>query len=444
MMKLIRALYLAPRLYWAVMTVIGLLLLGYGFPLWLGLGKVALLLVVLALLADLLMLFRAQTGLKGERLCPEKLSNGDENPVRIRLENLYRFAVRVEIVDEIPHQFQIRDFQLQSHIPAGKAHTLTYHLRPVRRGEYSFGALHVYVSGPLGLFQRRFSFSADKMTTVYPAFLQMRKYELLAISNRLQDAGIKKIRRIGQNREFDQIKDYVEGDDFRTMNWKATARNNHLKVNQFQDEKSQQVYSIIDKGRVMKMPFEGMTLLDYAINAALVISNIAIRKQDKAGLITFNKGPNTTVRASNRHSHLQDILEALYAQKTEFWESDMSRLYVHIRRQITQRSLLLLYTNFETVSSLHRQLPFLRGMAKSHLLVVIFFENTELDEVIHQPVHDTEDVYLQTIGEKFAYEKRQIVAELKKYGIHTILTQPKDLTVNTINKYLELKARGLI
>src|SRR5690606_40532545 len=123
-----------------------------------------------------------------------------------------------------------------------------------------------------------FRVSQNKTVPVYPSFRQMRKYELPAISNRLTEFGIKKIRRIGQNREFEQIKEYVVGDDYRTINWKATARRGTLMVNTYQDERAQQVYAVIDKGRTMKMPFEGMTLLDYDINASLVISNIAIRK----------------------------------------------------------------------------------------------------------------------------------------------------------------------
>jgi uncharacterized protein (DUF58 family) len=215
-------------------------------------------------------------------------------------------------------------------------------------------------------------------------------------------------------------------------------------VNHYQDEKSQAVYSIIDKGRVMKMPFEGMSLLDYAINASLVISNIAILKEDKAGIITFSNTIGSILPASKVHSHMRSILETLYNQKTGFKESNFDALYIQMKRQIKGRSLVLLYTNFETLSSLQRQLPYLRNIASNHLLVVIFFENTELKELLEKPAENTEEIYLKTIAEKFAFEKKQIVKELGKYGIHAVLTSPKNLTVNTINKYLELKARGMI
>jgi uncharacterized protein (DUF58 family) len=283
------------------------------------------------------------------------------------------------------------------------------------------------------------------MVPVYPSYIQMRKYELMAISNRLTESGIKKIRRIGHNMEFELIKEYVSGDDFRTINWKATARKSHLMVNHFQDERSQQVYSIIDKGRVMQMPFNGLSLLDYAINASLVISNIAIKKSDKAGILTFQDRVGTTLTASRQNNQMAQILEVLYNQKTAYRESDFSALYAHVRRKITQRSLLLIFTNFESIYGLHRQLPYLKRLSSQHLVVVIFFENTEMTSLLHEPADaDLRKIYYKAIAEKFSYDKKLIVKELAKNGIQAMLTTPEHLTVNTINKYLELKARGMI
>jgi uncharacterized protein (DUF58 family) len=194
----------------------------------------------------------------------------------------------------------------------------------------------------------------------------------------------------------------------------------------------------------MKMPFEGLKLVDYAINATLVISNIALKKGDKAGMFSFSRKVENQVIAQRRASQMNLILETLYNLDTDFNESDFSRLYIDIKRKITQRSLLLLYTNFETLDALHRQLPYLQAIAKNHLLVVVFFENTELKKMLTQPALSTKEIFEKTIAEKFIYEKKLIVNELNAYGIQTILTEPQQLTVNTINKYLEIKARGLL
>jgi uncharacterized protein (DUF58 family) len=282
------------------------------------------------------------------------------------------------------------------------------------------------------------------MVPNYPSFLQLRKYMLMAFTNRLSEYGLKKIRRIGHTMEFEQIKDYVSGDDIRNINWKATAKRNQLMVNQFQDEKSQPVYSVIDKGRVMRMPFEGLSLLDYAINATLVISNIALMKQDKAGMFSFSRNVSNKVIAQRRPSQMNTILETLYNLDTDYAESDFSRLYIDIKRSINQRSLLLLYTNFVTLDALHRQLGYLKALAKNHLLVVIFFKNTELDKITTKKAENTFEIFEKTIAEKFIYEKKLIVNELQKHSIYSILTTPQNLTVDTINKYLEIKARGLL
>jgi uncharacterized protein (DUF58 family) len=402
-----------------------------------------LLLATLTIL-DTIILFAAKNGVKGKRVLPEKFSNGDENPVNLVISNYYTFNVNVTIIDELPVQFQDRDFIIERKLEASSSSEIEYKLRPVERGEYHFGKLNIYVTSVFGLISRRFISEDNAMVPTYPSFMQLRKYDLIAISSNLHQYGIKKIRKIGHTMEFEQIKDYVLGDDLRTINWKATAKRNQLMVNQFQDEKSQPVYSIIDKGRVMKMPFDGLTLLDYAINASLVISNVALKKQDKAGILDFSKKGENIVVAERRTSQMNLILETLYNVSTDFYESDYSRLYADVKRNITQRSLMLLYTNFETLDSLHRQLPYLKGIAKSHLLVVIFFKNTELNTLITEKAETVQQAYDKVIAEKFAFEKRLIVNELQKYGIQSILTSPQDLTIDTINKYLEIKARGLL
>ncbi|MFM2362127.1 MAG: hypothetical protein RLZZ316_1029, partial [Bacteroidota bacterium] len=360
------------------------------------------------------------------------------------VENRYGFPLSLGIIDEIPFQFQQRDIWFNTVLKPRQEKKIVYKLRPVKRGSYDFGNVNAFASSPLGLLMRRYRFTEKKAVPVYPSYLQMRKYQLLAISNRLTELGIKKIRRIGHSMEFEQIKEYVPGDDFRTINWKATARKGDLMVNHYTDEKSQQIYCIINKGRMMKMPFKQLSLLDYAINASLVLSNVALLKQDKAGIITFSEEIGNVLAADRKATQMNAVLEVLYNQKTRYLESDFEKLYLQVRKTITQRSLLVLFTNFESMSALQRELPYLRKIARYHLLLVVFFENTEIKELIQQEATDVESVYIKTIAEKFTQEKRMIVKELQKYGILSILTAPENVTANTVNKYLELKNRQAI
>ncbi|WP_299117991.1 DUF58 domain-containing protein [uncultured Winogradskyella sp.] len=443
MKRLFKHTYLTSRFFTIVGILVGLYILAYLFPGLLAIVKMLFYVALALVVIDLILLYK-QKGINAIRVLPEKLSNGDDNPIEITLNNSYNYKTELLLIDELPFQYQKRDFEIETYLKSQEKKKITYTLRPLERGEYYFGNLNIYVNTPIKLVTRRFQFGKDAMVPNYPSFLQLRKFMLLAFSNKLFEYGLKKIRRIGHTMEFEQIKDYVMGDDIRNINWKATAKRNQLMVNQFQDERSQPIYSVIDKGRAMKMPFKGLSLLDYAINATLVISNVALKKQDKAGMFTFSRKVENRVIAERRPSQMNNILETLYNIDTDYSESDFARLYVDVKRSVTQRSLLLLYTNFETLDALHRQLPYLQAIAKNHLLVVIFFENTELHQLTKDKAETTYQIFQKTIAEKFIYEKKLIVNELHKYGIQTILTAPEHLTVNTINKYLEIKARGLL
>ena len=440
----IKPLFFSRRFYWILVAIIFLFIVAYAVPALFTVTKLLLLLFVVLIFLDYAILF-SRTGLQMQRIVPDSFSNGDENRVDIILRNNHPFKLRLTVIDDLPVQFQKRDFRIATVVGGGMEQTVSYALRPVERGEYHFMGTNAFAKSPLGLVVKRVRNDADQMVKVLPAYLSLRQFELLAHSNNLAEAGTKKIRKIGASLEFEQIKEYVTGDDIRSINWKATARKGgHLMVNNYTDERSQQVYCIIDKGRVMKMPFEGMTLLDYAINTTLVFSKVALIKQDRAGLLTFDEGIGNFLPASRKASQMGNILEILYNQQTKFLESSYEKLYALIRTRITQRSLIILFTNFESLSALQRQLPYIRSIARNHLVVVVFFENTELRSLTDATAESVEELYIKTIAEKFVHEKKLIVKELQQHGIFTILTAPKNLTIDTVNKYLEPKARQAI
>ncbi len=443
-MKFLKSFYIQPRFFYAGIAIVLLFALSYFVPVLFNIAQLTILVLVVLFLVDVLLVFIGNNRIEAKRILPDKLSNGDSNTIEIQVNNNYPFVCHLEIIDEIPEQFQIRDFKLKDQVKPGTTKNIQYSITPKERGEYHFGHLNIYASSAIKLVAKRFMLDHGAMVPTYPSFKQLKKFELLNINKNAMDYGLKKVRRLGHTMEFEQIKEYVLGDDLRTINWKATAKKNQLMVNQFQDEKSQPVYSIIDRGRIMKMPFDGLSLLDYAINTTLVISNVVLKKHDKAGMFSFSKKMNNMVVAERRSGQMQLILEALYNVNTDFFESDFGRLYANIKRHITHRSLLLMYTNFGSLDALNRQLPYLKAIAKSHLLVVIFFKNTELDKLIHDDAETVQQVYDKVIAEKFDFEKRLIVNELKKYGIYSILTTPEKLTIDTLNKYLEIKSRGLL
>jgi len=433
-----KSFYLNNIVYYIAGAAAMLYLSGYFVPKMILAGNLVLLCLAIAVLLDTLLLY-SRSGIQAQRTVTDRFSIGDPNKVELLVTSRYVFPVRLSVIDELPFQFQERDWMRKEKVRGSKQ--IVYELTPFTRGEYVFGSINIFAHGPLALIKRHYWIPQKQVVKVYPSYVQMRRYQLLAVNNRLQEVGVKRTRKLGHSMEFEQIKEYVRGDDYRTINWKATARKGGLMVNNYTDERSQQIYCLVNKGRVMKMPFNGMTLLDHAINATLVLSNVALVKQDRAGLITFEKNLDTFVVADKKPTQMNLVLESLYRQQTQFQEADFEKLYSVIRNRVTNRSLMVLFTNFESLESLQREMPALKKIAHYHLLLVVFFENTELRSLIGHNAGTIEEIYIKTIAEKFAYEKRRMVLELHKNGIPSILTTPENLTVNTVNKYLELKNR---
>lgn len=439
-----KSLYLTNRFFITLAICVLGLFICFIFDEYYYLMQIMLGVLFVFLILDIISVYRQRKGIVAHRNTPDRLSNGDLNTISITVTNRYPFPIRIKIVEEVPFQFQKRDLYFTTTLGIDLSEVFYYDLRPTQRGVYQFGAVNIYASGIFSFISRRYIFDNHKNVAVYPSFIEMHKYELLAASHRLTDYGIKRIRRIGHATEFDHIKHYTIGDDPRTINYKATSRMNQLMVNSYQEEKSQPVYCLIDKGRTMKMPFNGMTLLDYAINSTLMVSSTALNKGDKAGLITFSKNIDELLPADRQRRQRNKILETLYAQKTDFKESDYERLYATVRRKLTQRSLIILYTNFETVNGMRRQLKYLSHMAKDHLVLVAFFLNSEFNDVLESTPTNIEETFRKGMAEKLSNDKYLIVKELNRYGIHTILSKPESLTIDSINKYLEFKSRGLI
>lgn len=443
-MKIIKGTYLENRFFYGLALLVAMFLVSYAFDFVFILAQVCTLLFTILVVLDGFLLFGRSTHIRAERIFNPQMSLSDLNHVEVHVNNFGAFDFDVELIDELPVQFQERNFSRKFSLASGSKQIETYDLKPVKRGEYVFGLINLYLKSKFGILSRRLIINTNDVAKVYPSIVQMKKYELQIQSKTASFHGIKKIRRIGNNNEFEQIKQYVTGDDFRVINWKATSRSNSLMVNQYQDEKSQQVYCIIDKSRAMRMPFNDMSLLDYAINSTLTISNISMIKGDKAGVITFSDKLGSRLKAERSSAHLKRIMDVLYRQKTRFNEANYELLYYGVRQNIKGRSLVLLYTNFESKYALERALPVLRKLNQMHLLVVVFFVNTEIQELTEMPSETVKEIYFKTMAEKFMMEKSLIIRELSKFGIQAILSKPEELSINTINKYLELKSRGMI
>ena len=438
-----RYFYLSNRFFGVLGGVIFLSVLGFWWGPLFYLAVFGLLGALVALGYDVYRLYGAAANVSAERMTPKVFSLGDEMNVRIRVNYSGTEAVSAVLIDELPADLQIRDHQMSLPLAPGDDKQLTYPIRPLTRGEYAFGNINIFLTTKLRLGERRVEVPAEKQVPVYPSIIQMRQFALKAKTT-VPAQGRKRMRRLAKSYEFDQIKDYVLGDDFRSINWKATGRHQKLMVNQYEDERAQRVFSIIDKGRTMLMPFGGLSLLDYAINATLALSNVVLKREDRAGLVTFSDKIGTVLPADSKPEHLRRIMEALYRQQDRQKESNYDLLYYASRRLLGGRSLILLYTNLESNYALDRVLPGLRRISKAHQLVVILFENTEIGQLLESSTDSVEDIYLKSTARKFIQTKQLMAARLRQNGIKVVLTRPEDLTGQVINKYLEMKQRGVL
>ncbi|MEQ8686551.1 MAG: DUF58 domain-containing protein [Imperialibacter sp.] len=434
-------LFATKRFYYSIIVLTIGFVASYFFPALFVPVKLVFFAFLVLFFADFMLLFITRGELTCDRELPERFSNGDDNAVVLKINNSYSFDLQVTALDELPPQFQIRDLTIRLTASKGGSRMASYSVRPTERGEYDFGNTNLLAATKISLINRRFMVKHDQTVKVYPSFLHLRKYELIAFSQQQSIEGQRKLRKIGHSMEFDHIKEYTPGDDPRHLNWQASARRGHLMINHYIDEKSQPIYNVIDKSRPMKMPFEGMTLLDYAINASLAISDIALKKGDRAGLVTFQHKPDTIVPAQKGTKQMYVLMESLYHEKTAFNEHNFGMLYAQITAKIASRSLLLLYTNFESLYSLERQLKYLKLLNRKHLVLVIIFRNTELDGLITKDAGDLREVYHQAIAQNMLNEKFAILQLLRQHGILSLYTTPQSLTADVVNKYLELKSR---
>lgn len=434
--------YLRRRFYIVLAAIAAVLAAAMIWPPLFVVGRSLLVLFAVAVAADAVLLYSV-VKLEAVRSCGRRLSMGDANDVDVEVSSVSPFALDVEMVDELPFQFQERDFCRQFRLGRNGRMKVSYQIRPLMRGEYHFGHVLLFVSTPLGLLQRRFISGSEDMVKVYPSFLRLRNMEIKA-SSTTASVGSKRIRRPGNSTEFEQIRDYVQGDDYRTINWKASARRSRLMVNAYQDERERQIFSLIDKGRLMQQSSEGMTMLDYSINSALMLSYVAVNRHDRVGLITFDSQMGTFVPAENKSSHIGAILDALYNVSTSFGESDYSMLSPNIGHLVPRRSFMVLYTNFTSYNSLVRQLPYLRLLNRSHRLLVVLFEDVELEQYARERQQDIHDYYQHVVAEKLMFERRLMTKTLRQNGIYSILTTPKSLSVDVVNKYLEMKTMELL
>ena len=403
--------------------------------------------LAVATIADIIMLLRLR--IEGGRTIASKADLGEENTVDFTF-SITRGTLRsAYIIDELPTEFmKSENEELKTESEDGKTFHSQLSILPTQRGHYTLGRTLVFASF-LNLVERRIILEKDGMCVdVYPAFSRLREKDEQVRAKQVLSTGTHKRQMPSNQTEFRDIREYVVGDDIRTINWKATARTGHTMVNEYEDERSQHIINVIDCGSAMHRTFQSLTLQDHAINASLLVTYSALEKEsDCVGVCAYGPMGISYLPPRAGKPQFNSIMQQLYALETEYGESDTEQLCLMIDRNVKRRSLIFLYTEIPTMTSLERQLQFFKRISTRNCLVVVNCLDKELEEVSERRFtsktknkHHSRCVE-RTLAKDMINQKQLIADTLQQNGIYCVSVYPEHLSYGVLKKYLELKAK---
>jgi uncharacterized protein (DUF58 family) len=375
-----------------------------------------------------------------------RLSLAEANPVEILVDwtNSDRFpsrSIRLEVRDETPPDIPTDHEPFSGEIVPGGRWTGSYHLRPLRRGDYPFGSIVVRVESLLGLLVRQLSYQGGEAARVYPNLRAIRRYDMLARRGRLHEAGLRRTRMRGSGTEFERLRDYLPDDDFRRINWKATARRRQPVTTEYETERSQNLIIALDTGRLMGTPVQGMIKLDYAINSALMLSYVAMQMGDRTGLLVFADQVGQYIPLARGQRHLQLMIEHLYNVGTQPIEADQARALRFLAGRQLKRSLIVLFTDLSESADQEPMIAALGLLARRHLPVCVMSSNPDIVRLAAVTPLDAREAYEKVIAQRLLDERRTLIERLERQGALVIDVPAEQLTTSIVNRYLEIKAR---
>lgn len=376
-----------------------------------------------------------------ERHMDERLVVGAENRVTLRLHNPHPRMVRVTVRDDLPPGWEADPPELSVELPPYARRELTYVVIPPKRGRFAFGDLHLKLEGRARLGARIVRVDAGHDAKVFPNVLGPRRYELAARLGDLTSVGFRSVRQSGGGGAFEQLREYVAGDPYRDLDWKSTAKRQRPVTRVYEQERSQIVLLAIDAGRMMATRIGRISKLDHAINAALLLAWVALRKGDRVGLIVFGDHVHQFVAPGSGPGQYRKLLDALYAVEAEETAVDFRRLVEFVQVRARKRALLVLFSDLldeAHAMPLAEHAPILR---RTHLPVCVTMHDPVAEALADAPVGDAREAYRRAAAADLLAERESVKAHLRSRGVRVVEAPPGELAVATVNRYLEIKAR---
>ncbi len=413
------------------------------FPFLAGLGWAWILAVVVAAIADNLLSRRAST-VEAYRRVGQKLSLGTQNRVEIELYSRSDRELRLVVKDDPPVAFHTPQRQHSLKLAAFETRRVAYETVPQARGDYQFGDIHLRGRSWLALswWQRRIP--AQQEISVYPDLLQVHRYELLARKAHLQQPGFRLLRRLGEGTEFESLRDYVPDDDFGDIDWKASARRSKPITRNYQIERSQNLIMMIDAGRMMCAQLDGMSKLDYAINAALMLAYVATRQDDAVGMMVFADTVQAFVPPRKGTAQIGRLADQLYAVQPTMTEPDYGAALMMLQSRSRKRSLVVIFTDIIDKEASQQLLAHSAALYPQHLPLVVTIRDPHLEQTVEARPDAAATVYQRAVAAGLLRDRREALLALRQRGARIVDALPEQLTVATVNRYLAIKARQLL
>jgi len=361
-----------------------------------------------------------------------------DNQIPLTVKNKSGSRIKVELKDESLRHFNFLSSNMWHTIEPGSTTEFSYDVMPTKRGSFDTKYVYVRVTGILGLCVKHAKIPCPTRFKVYPNVRDLSKFRLMVQQSRKLPQGDKSLRLFGSGAEFESLRTYVEGDDYRKINWSATARENKLIVNQYQPERDQPVYIMLDTGRPMSYMVNGFKKLDYAINAAIILTDIVNQQGDKAGLLVFESEVHAHIKPGQGAAHRNNVLEALYHVEDTKNTANYGAAFKALNEKQKRRSLVFIFTDFEIIDEADDLIANIKHIKRRHMPIVVFIKNEELAQMATQENPDT--IYnktLQSVAEEFHKERQSVVSKLNAMGIATIVTEAENFAISAVNKYLQ-------
>jgi uncharacterized protein (DUF58 family) len=379
-----------------------------------------------------------------ERKPPDHLSLRVRAEIGYAVTNRSQRPVRVAIVETPVRTLRYGVDETIGDVPARSRATFERPAMPVSRGEDAFGALYVWFENRLGLLRRRLRIEADETFRVYPDLSAVERYGALHVRNRLIEAGLRKMRLRGTGTEFESLREWTDGDAFRAIDWKATARRGKLMVAQHEVERSQNVILLLDCGRLMTPRIDEQRKFDYAVTAALSLATIAGLASDRVGVVAFAGEILAASAPRSTRSSIAGLSDLLYDLEPRFEEANYARAFAYLRSHLHKRSLIVFLTDVVDPLAQAALLAELGSLARRHVLVCVFMNDAAVETALATAPADAVGAYRASVAIGLSDERRTAAAMLARAGAIVVDVPARKLTTAVIDEYLRVKQRGLL